>query len=454
MSVRSRILKVGAAKSMEMGIIVLIRFFSLPFFLYAWKTELYGEWLILFSLLSYVSLGSLGLAQAAANEMTMSVAKDERDKALVTYHTTTVALLLLSLILMGLALAAAWTLPIGRWLNISLIPQGNIRLILLLFVSYVAIGFMMAILMSGYRCEGKYHRGITYSNVSALAEFGALCLVLLLFRAGPLGVALSMVAIRLFALLVMFIDLKVVVPWLTFGFARAQMSELRRIIWPSLSFLSMPAGQTIINQGVIIGIGAILGPVPVVIFSSLRTLTNLATRIYDLVNQAFYPEVSMAWGAGNKALLQKLHRVSYKVSLWLGILAVAGLAILGPWIYSKWTHGKVPLDMPLFWGFLVLLLLRGLWFTSFVIPAAINKHQRLALIHLIVSALGLGLSLALVNLGLLWALSGFILIEVVMTAIVIRISLRLSEDSLGTFLGAAIPPPNPWGGMLQHRRSL
>ena len=162
----------------------------------------------------------------------------------------------------------------------------------------------------------------------------------------------------------------------------------------------------------------------------------------------------MAWGAGNKALLQKLHRVSYKVSLWLGILAVTGLAILGPWIYAKWTHGKVPLDMPLFWGFLVLLLLRGLWYTSFVIPSAINKHQRIALIHLIVSALGLGLSLALVNLGLLWALSGFMLIEVVMTAIVIRISLRLSEDLLGPFLGASLPPPSPKGVVLGVRRAL
>jgi hypothetical protein len=49
-SIRSRILKVGAAKSLEMVIVTVVRFFSVPLFLHAWSTELYGEWLILYSL--------------------------------------------------------------------------------------------------------------------------------------------------------------------------------------------------------------------------------------------------------------------------------------------------------------------------------------------------------------------------------------------------------------------
>jgi len=45
-----RILKVGAAKSLEMAIVTVVRFFSVPLFLHAWTTEMYGEWLILYSL--------------------------------------------------------------------------------------------------------------------------------------------------------------------------------------------------------------------------------------------------------------------------------------------------------------------------------------------------------------------------------------------------------------------
>jgi hypothetical protein len=48
-------------------IVTLVRFVSVPLFLHAWTTEMYGEWLILYSLLAYFSLGNLGFAQAAAN---------------------------------------------------------------------------------------------------------------------------------------------------------------------------------------------------------------------------------------------------------------------------------------------------------------------------------------------------------------------------------------------------
>jgi hypothetical protein len=66
MSITSRILKVGAAKSLEMAIVTLVRFVSVPLFLHAWTTEMYGEWLILYSLLAYFSLGNLGFAQAGS----------------------------------------------------------------------------------------------------------------------------------------------------------------------------------------------------------------------------------------------------------------------------------------------------------------------------------------------------------------------------------------------------
>ncbi len=444
MSIRSRILKVGAAKSLEMAIVTLVRFFSVPLFLHAWSPEMYGEWLILYSLLVYFSLGNLGFSQAAANEMTMFVARGERDKALITYQSTFVIIGLISVALVGLAGLVGWVLPLERWMDLKFIGGNGLRLIVLLFVAYVVLSFLMQLFMAGYRCEGRYHRGLFYSNGALLVEFGALWLVLFMGWS-PLAVAVSMLAVRIVAVVVMLVDLRFVVPWLRMGTGHAEKAELRRILGPSLAFAALPAGNTVINQGVIIGIGAILGPVAVVLFSSLRTLTNLVTRVFDLVNQAFYPEVSMAWGAGNKELLRKLHRVSCQASFWLGLCAVAGLAVFGPWVFGKWTQEKVVLEMPLFWGFLGLVLLRSFWYTSYVVPSAINQHQRLTFAYLVASAVGLGASLVplAMNLPLVWAIGGFATVELVMVAIVVPKSLGLAEDRASGFLAAALPPPNP-----------
>jgi O-antigen/teichoic acid export membrane protein len=425
-----------------MVIITVVRFFSVPLFLWAWTPELYGEWLILYSLVGYFSLGNLGFAQAAANEMTMFVARGEHDRALVTYQSTFVIISFIAVGLVGLAAIVGWLLPLERWMGLAFIGGAGLRLIVLLFVGYVVVGFLVGLFMAGYRCEGRYHRGLVFQNVALLIEFGALAAVLLVGW-GPISAAVSMVVVRVVAVLAMLVDLKLVLPWLRLGATRAQRAELRRILAPSLSFAAFPAGNTLINQGIILGIGATVGPVAVVLWSSLRTLTNLVTRVFDLVNQAFYPEVSIAWGAGDRVLVRRLHRVSCQASLWLGLCAVAGLAVLGPWVFGKWTQGKLELDMPLFWGFLGLVWLRSLWYTSFVVPSAINQHQRLTVVYLIASALGLGASLVSLGHGLVFAVAGFAAVEVAMVVVVLPRSLRLAEDRPGGFLSAALPPPNP-----------
>ena len=442
MSIRSRVLKVGAAKSAEVAIVTLIRFFSVPLFLWAWSPELYGEWLILYSLVSYFALGNLGFAQAAANEMTIFVARGDRDRALVTYQSTFVIISLIAVAMVGLAAVVGFLLPLERWMGLKLINGAGLQVIVLLFVGYVVAIFLMNLLMAGYRCVGRYHRGLVFQNGALLCEFIAL-VVMLLFGWGPISAAVSMVVVRVMATLVSLLDLSRVVPWLRLGAARASRAELRRILTPSLSFVAFPAGNTLINQGIIIGIGAVVGPVAVVLWSSLRTLTNLVTRLFDLVNQAFYPEVSTAWGMGNSRLLRRLHRVSCQLSFWFGLCAVGGLALVGPWVFTKWTQGKVALEMPLFWGFLGLVWLRSLWYTSFVVPSAINQHQRLTVAYLVTSGIGLLCSLLVLEQGLTFAILGFAMVETTMVIVVLPRSLEIAKDRLLDFSAAALLPPNP-----------
>lgn len=442
MSIRSRILKVGAAKSLEMVIVTVIRFFSVPLFLIAWSPELYGEWLILYSLLTYVNLGKLGFAQATANQMTMFIAREDRDSALATYQTTIAVILVIITALIAVGMVVVWLLPLGHWLGLEFIGEDDVRLILLCFVAYVAIGFMNGLFMAGYRCEGRYHRGIVYYNGVMLTEFGAMA-TLLLLGFGPLAVATSMLGVRVAGVLVLFVDLRFVVPWALFGVGQANRTSLKRIITPSLSFAAFPAAQTVINQGVVIGIGVIIGPLAVVLFNSLRTLTNMVTRVFDLVNQAFYPEVSIAFGQGKFDLLRRLHRLSCHISIWLGLLVVAFLAALGPWIFDIWTRGLVPLDLPFFWGCIGLVTLRSLWYTSYIVPAGINRHQRLTVTYLITSALGLGISVALLKVSLFLGLTGFVFSELVMVFFVVGQSLRITTDRVLGFICAIMIPPNP-----------
>jgi hypothetical protein len=51
-------------------VIVIIQLAGVPILLSAWGTQVYGEWLILASIPTYLSMADLGFSQSAGNDMT------------------------------------------------------------------------------------------------------------------------------------------------------------------------------------------------------------------------------------------------------------------------------------------------------------------------------------------------------------------------------------------------
>jgi len=82
MSIKSRILKGIFASGFGQAVTILIQLTGLPIFLHFWGVEKYGEWLILSAIPAYLAMSDFGFACVAANDMTMWVAKNQRDKAL------------------------------------------------------------------------------------------------------------------------------------------------------------------------------------------------------------------------------------------------------------------------------------------------------------------------------------------------------------------------------------
>ena len=84
---RRLVLGAAATVSGPLGTIA-IQLASVPIFLHFWGTALYGEWLIMIAIPSYLTLGDFGFGSVAGNDMTMSVAAEQHDEALRTFQTT------------------------------------------------------------------------------------------------------------------------------------------------------------------------------------------------------------------------------------------------------------------------------------------------------------------------------------------------------------------------------
>ena len=65
--------------------------------------------------------------------------------------------------------------------------------------------------------------------------------------------------------------------------------------------MGFPIGNAFNLQGTLMAVGYALGPVDVAVFASARTVSRVALQMVQMVNNTFWPELSLAYGAKDDA---------------------------------------------------------------------------------------------------------------------------------------------------------
>ena len=434
-SLRQRLIAGFGANAFSRFSTTLTQIFSVPVFLSHWGVHLYGEWILLNTIPSYLGLSDVGFGSVAGNEMTMLAAGEDFEQALIVFQSvwvlTTVITSFLGVVLVG----AVWLLPLDRWLHMHVMTARDARLIVLLLGLAVLLGMQETLFQAAFRCAGKYPLGTMAKSLVVLTAF-----LSTMFAVGlgmsPVSVAAFYVGANVIGVFALWVLLRRQVPWIRFGARHAQWGVIRRLTGPALSFMSFPVVNALNLQGILVVIGYVMGPIAVVTFSTARTISRSAAQGMNLINNAIWPEMSAAFGAGAMDVARMIHRRACQVSLVLCLGITVGVAILGNWIWKVWTVGKVPTDPVLLNIMLLQMVMAALWFTSSIVPMAINKHQRIARVMLIATCLALVLAWVLLHvpeLGLRGAALALLIGDAVTAFYVLRESLLLLGDHPGGF---------------------
>lgn len=440
--IKSRVLKGLMANGFGQGVTILAQLVTVPIFLTYWGIELYGEWLILTAIPAYFAMADIGFASVATNEMTMLVARNERNRALVTFQSTLAVIGIASFFVL-VAVAVMDFLHGGSMsLPVHLISVDDVRLILPLLAIQIIVGFLGGMAMAGFRCEGGYAIGTIYMNMIRLLEFISTVLVIMIGDVGPFWVVVAALSVRIVGTTLLFIEMKRKVPWLKLGLAHLRTAEVRRLFRPAFAFMAFPLGNALSLQGVIMVIAAILGAQAVAVFSTLRTLSRLLLQVMGMINAAIWPEFSIAYGAGDIALSRRIHRKSVQWSVWFVMVGALTLFFTGGEIVQVWTHGKIIFDTTLFGLLLLVVIANSTWYTSSVVLVAINKHEGMALVYLIGTIIGLFLSIVLCRMiGLNGVAISLLAIDIGMMFFVVRNSVLILNDDLRGFVSHVLRFP-------------
>lgn len=439
---KRRFLRGLGSTALSPVVTAVIQLGTVPLLLHSWGAAKYGDWLLLSAIPSYLTLANLGFGDASGSDMTVRVARGDRQGALETFQSSWALLLAVSVIAMLVASGSVWWIPWSHWMHLSSLTDREAAGVVFVLGAYIVVGQQCGVLESGYRCDGNFALGTFWGTMLRLAET-LLATLAGLLTGSLLDSALTFLLVRSFGALAYAVQLRRKSPWLSLGLKHARLDRIRALAAPAAGFIALPLGNAIEIQGFTVLIGILSGPVAVTVFSTLRTLARLNFQLTTAIAWAVWPELSAAFGAGNIGLARMLHRRAYRAGLVLSFGAGLFLWFAGPAIYRGWIRHAVGFDANCFHILLVVTLANSLWFTSSVVPMSTNAHHRLTVAFLAASALSLAVGWALIpGMGISGAAWALLLTDAAMVSVVLRTSLCQLQESFADFTTALFRLPS------------
>jgi O-antigen/teichoic acid export membrane protein len=104
------------------------------------------------------------------------------------------------------------------------------------------------------------------------------------------------------------------IPWISYGWGHASFKEIKRLTRPSLAFMGFPLGNSLNLAGSQLAVNYALGAKAVAVFATARTVSRLALQAVEMVKNTVWPELSIAFGAGNMDVVRTLHRRACQIA--------------------------------------------------------------------------------------------------------------------------------------------
>ncbi len=439
--IKEKLLRNLGANAYGQLITVAIQLVSVPLYLHYWGVALYGEWLILSAIPAYLALSDIGFASVAANDMTMRAAKGDKHGALEVYQSIWVFISGVSILVGSILSFIIYSLPINAKFSINHISQAQTQQILLVLTLYVLVGLQGGVLNAAFRAAGRYAYGTTMGNSVRLIEW-AVSMLTLVLGGGVLSIAVITLTTRITGMLVLWFVLRQQESWLYLGTRAASLKQIRILIKPAIAFMAFPLGLALSIQGMTLIIGITLGSAAVVIFSAYRTLTRLLVQAVTMLNQAIWPEISVAYGARQMDLVKNLHRKSSSITFWIALASVLIISLVGEWFIGIWTHHEFNQNIILLILLLTTTFLNVLWQTSWVVLMATNQHQKITIAFIISAAFGLLLCLIITPFtGINGAGLALITAELPMIYFSVNNALKITNDNWKSYITQILKNP-------------
>lgn len=373
-----------------------LQLLSVPIFATHWGLATYGAWLVIFTVPNYLAFADFGFALAAANDMTVSVARGDRATAIETFHAVRAAMVGICSILLLVCVTVVYCIPDRSLDFVSGLSHDQTRYAMLMLASYGVLSIQNSVSLAAFRSIGKYATGTYLSSSIHFAEnVGALVVVSL---GGNIeAAAATYLIVGIVGMVVRMVWLRVQAGWLVYFSWGVHFGEVRRLLHPAFAVLALPMAQALFIQGTVAVVGLAGGAAAVPAFTTVRTLSRIGLQLTMVVNNAVVPEFTMAAASVDHKRRARLAFLSIATSAVILVPMFLIVVTAGPLILKLWTHGAIHAPYALIVLMGVTMIVNGSWLPTANLIFALNRHSHYSYYFLAASAGSVLLSYPLVK---------------------------------------------------------
>lgn len=423
MSLKKNIIKNGFATALQKIVKVLEQLLLVPFFITAWGTGFYGEWLTLTIIPSVIAFSDLGFGSAAANNFvlryTSGKSKEAADIAKSGFFIIT-AMVLLGSVLSCIAMVV---LDYYHVFEKSLIEAHDAIWAVSILILAKLISFYFQLFEAYFRSARKAALSINYGTTNSLFNLIA-GIVVLQLGYGVVGFACSQLVIAVAFNLIYAIKAKSLIKLDANG--ELFRSDINEIIYKGFGYLMSPMWQAIYFQGTTFVVRIVLGAEAVTLFNTVRTVSRSGNQIFSMINGAVFPELQYEIGAGNWLKAHKLFRISVWTVFICAVFGGLFLLFFGKMFYNVWTNNQLEVPSAIWNIMIVGVLFNGLWWTAGVVFRAVNKPYQFSVMGVIAAVISVIASYFLaIQMGITGAALGALLLDIILAFYVLPVSCSL-----------------------------
>jgi len=381
MKILNRILKGISENVIDRCINIIVKFIEPIIFLNLASIEVYGTWLVIFSLPAYIMISDLGFSTVGQNQINMNIKVNDFDLAQKNFLNTLNLSIILNVIFSLLFFSILKEFFDNGFLKLDNIKSNEFYNIVILLIIYTFVHQLNGLFVSLYAAHNKYYFKIRLGYLSKIVET-FLLFYCLLNNYSFETILLYFLIFKILFFIFILVDTTKSYDWIKFQF-RLEKNYIKNNLNHALAYLLFPITNALKYQSTNLIINSILGPKYVALLSIYLTLARVMVNLTSITDGIIKIELAKLWINKELENLKKIFIFNIQFTLYSSTIITLVFIFSNQLIFNFWIGKDFDVNQTLFLLLLISTFFQSLFCSSVALLTSTNNFKKLTLYNFI-----------------------------------------------------------------------